>query len=85
VLVVSHLLFVDDVLCFCWIDGRDNHTLKEVLTLFNKATRMEINVEILTMYLSSVRDDNIEDLTRVLPFWHHQKMDLGFRYLGYNI
>jgi hypothetical protein len=67
-LVVSHLLFVDDMLLFWWIDGRDIHTLKEVLALFKKSTGMEINVEKLAMYLSSVRDDNIEELTRVLPF-----------------
>jgi hypothetical protein len=43
---------------------------------------MEINVEKLAMFLSSVRDENIEELTRVLPFWHHQ-LDLCFKYLGY--
>jgi hypothetical protein len=39
-----------------------------VLTLFKKSTGMEINVEKLAMFLSSVRDENIEELTRVLPF-----------------
>jgi hypothetical protein len=51
---VSHLLFVYDVLCFCLVSDRDIHSLKEVLTLFKKATGMEINEEKSVMYTANI-------------------------------
>ena len=43
VLHLTHLLFVDDFLIFCTTTVRDINTLLDILVLFSKETRMDIN------------------------------------------
>ena len=43
-LQLTHLLFLDDVLIFCYGSARELNTLSEILNLFSIANGMEINV-----------------------------------------
>ena len=48
---------MDDVFCLCSANGREVTTLKELLQLFNKATRLEVNERKLELYLTNVSDE----------------------------
>lgn len=52
-IVISHLLFVDDVLIFLNGSYRDTSCLKSILSLFCKATSMEPNHEKSTIICNS--------------------------------
>jgi hypothetical protein len=56
---ISHLLFVDDVLCFTKGCYRDLSTLKRVFELFCKANEMEINSQKCRMLTSPLSTHDI--------------------------
>jgi hypothetical protein len=81
-MALSHLLFIDDVLCFCSDGCRDSYTLRDILHLFNKATRMEVNILKSTLYTSNMSNNIMFDLKAIFPFQYHSLND-GFKYLGF--
>jgi hypothetical protein len=58
-LSLTHLLFVDDVLLFNGGSRREGETLRDILSLFSKATGMQINDQksSLTTFLLSKEED----------------------------
>ena len=81
-LQITHLLFVDDILIFCIGSMRDTNTLQDILELFSKATRMEINERksTLTSHLLSAKEN--WPLNKVFPF-STSGIDEGLKYLGF--
>ena len=54
---ISHILFVDDILIFCKDSKRDAERLSEILTLFCKATGMQINLQKSSLTALNMEED----------------------------
>jgi hypothetical protein len=78
---LTHLLFIDDVLLFCFGSEREGQCFKNILHLYNKATCMEINENKSVVY--TVGLEGIQDLGigGCFPF-QHLDMSEGVKYLG---
>lgn len=83
-LSLSHLLFGDDVPCFCSTIGRIVLTLRDILQHYKKETRMEVNERKLALYSKNVSDELLFYIKDTFPF-QHQCLDGGFKYLGFNL
>ena len=83
-LTITHLLFVDDVLIFCSGSIRDVHTLSDILSLFSKATGMEINERKSTVTTHLLTLDETQAFARVFPFIQID-IDVGLKYLGFSL
>ena len=79
---ITHLLFVDDVLILCTGMVRDTNNLQEILDLFSKATRMEINSRKSTLSAHLLRVKEMHELSRIFPF-NLEGIDVGLKYLGF--
>jgi hypothetical protein len=64
----SHLIFIDDVLCFAQGIQMDLTTLKEVLDLYCKATDMEINQEKTCLLACGIPENSLLWVEYLLPF-----------------
>jgi hypothetical protein len=67
-LFITHLLFVDDVLIFCIGSVKDAETLRGILELFSKATRMEINVGKSTLSINLLRAEELQAFNKFFPY-----------------
>lgn len=83
-LLISHLLFVDEVLIFCSGFRGDSRALRDILDLFSKATGMEINVEKSTLTTHLLRPAEVEEISRIFPF-NTVGLDEGLKYLGFSL
>jgi hypothetical protein len=83
-LSLTHLLFVDDVLLFSGGSRREAETLRDILSLFSKATGMQINdrKSSLTTFLLS-EEEELAHYT-FFPF-ERRALDDGLKYLGFNL
>jgi len=52
--VLTHLLFIDDVLLFCSGYESEVHIYLDILLLYSKSTRMEINENKSTLYIDGL-------------------------------
>lgn len=79
--MLTHWLFVDDLLIFTNGTLDDGRTLEDILVLYRKEIGMVINVDKLVLCFSGVEDRIIDELIDV---FHFQVLDLnkGFKYLG---
>ena len=73
---------MDDVLIFCTGMVRDINTLRDILELFSKSTRMEINERKSTLTSHLLLVEEIQELSRVFPF-NLVGIDEGLKYLGF--
>jgi hypothetical protein len=82
VLYLTHLLFVDDVLIFSGDSKREVEILRNILCLFSKATRMQINDKKLSLstYLLSEEE---EQALRLFFLFERKTLDDGLKYLGF--
>jgi hypothetical protein len=78
---ITHLLFVDVVLCLSQGVGRDFSTLKSILDMFCKAPGMEINHEKSSILPCNLSSSSLQRLARLLPF-SCKELDSCFKYLG---
>eukprot|EP00253_Pinus_taeda_P033361 PITA_33361 len=81
-LFISHLLFVDDILLFTNGSLNEVKELKNILDLFMKATRMQINLKKSHFILEGFSRNECSQITAILPFDVHT-MDSPFKYLGF--
>jgi hypothetical protein len=64
---VTHLLFVDDVLIFCNDLRSDAETLNNILGLFERATRMQINERKSTLLVHNMEAEEQLGYKEFLP------------------
>lgn len=83
-LFITHLLFVDDVLIFCYGLVRDSHTLREILDLFSKLTGMEVNAGESTLTTDILRVEERLELIQIFPF-NPSRLDVGLKHLGFHL
>ena len=83
-LLITHLLFVDDVLIFFLGSLRDVQSLSDIMLLFSKATRMEINEGKYTVTTHLLTLDETQAFARVFPFIQID-IDVGLKYLGFSL
>ena len=81
---ITHLLFVDDVLIFCFGSVRDVVTLGEILDLFSKATGMEVNVVKSSITSHFLREEERREFERIFPY-NSVGLDDGLTYLGFHL
>jgi hypothetical protein len=79
---ITHLLFVDDVLIFSMGSRWDVETLKNILSLFSKATSMEINQEKLSLTTNLLTKEERLIFRQFFPF-EEKKLYDGLKYLGF--
>lgn len=81
-LSLSHLLFVNDVLLFCFGDESDLRKSLKLLDLFCAITRMEVSYNKSACYCHNIDRALSAVVNNFFPF---DKVDLvaGFKYLGY--
>ena len=81
-LSLSHLLFVNDVLLFCFGGESDLRKSLELLDLLCADTRMEVNYNKSACYCHNIDRALSTVVNNFFPF---DKVDLvvGFKYLGY--
>ena len=83
-LVLTHILFVDDILIFCNGQRDDVETLSDILALFKRATCKQINVKKSTLSWSNMSE--VETNFYKLHFSFEVKdFDLGLKYLGFQL
>lgn len=83
-LFLTHLLFVDDVLIFCSGSRGDLRAIQDIMDLFSKATRMEINAEKSTLTTHLLRPGEVEEIIGIFPF-NTVDLDEGLKYLGFSL
>ena len=81
-LFITHLLFIDDVLIFYLGSARDAATIGEILELFSKSTRMEINVGKSTLCTHMLSDVELLEISGFFPY-KLEELDGGMKYLGF--
>lgn len=81
---LTHLLFVDDIFIFFNGSVRDLTSLNEVLNLFCRTTRMEINIEKYTISLSDCTLQESQLATQYFPYQATNLME-GLKYLGFKL
>jgi hypothetical protein len=79
---LTHLLFVDDVLIFSGGSRREAEALRNILTLFSKATGMKINEGKSTLTTNLLSEEEGQTLRLYFPF-EEKKLDDGLKYLGF--
>jgi len=83
-LQITHLLFEDDVLMFVSGSVREAGGLQEILSLFSKATGMEVNELKSTLSTNLLGEEERMAYTRAFPYSHHLLED-GLKYLGFKL
>lgn len=83
-LVITHLLFVDDILFFYNGTKRDLESVKLALSLFEKVTGMMINLQISTLFEVGLF---INKYTYALNLFHFlsSNFDEGKKYLSFHL
>ena len=81
---ITHLLFVDDILIFCNGSIREEAILSELLTLFCKATGMQINFQKSTITTLNLEEEVLRTFLELFPFQHFS-LDDGIKYLGFRL
>lgn len=79
---LSHLMFVDDVLLFFFGSKREVSSFRDILHIYKKATKMEINNAKSALYSHELSEQLETTLRRYL---HFQSLDIneGVNYFGF--
>jgi hypothetical protein len=67
-MVITHLLFVDDILIFYNGRPRDAEKLTEILNMFRDATGMLINLHKSTLSITCMEEDEITIYKSFFPY-----------------
>jgi hypothetical protein len=83
-LSLTHLLFVDDVLIFSGGYKREAETLRNILSIFSKATGMLINDKKSSLTTFLLTEEEEQAHLTFFPF-ERKKLDDGLKYMGFNL
>jgi hypothetical protein len=80
--MVSHLLFVDDILCSVHGSYGDLSTLKNIFFMYSKATGMMVNMVKSCIIINNCSETESNSFSNLFP---SQRLALseGFKYLGF--
>lgn len=81
-LLLTHLLFVDDILLFCDGSRRDIKRLHRGISLFKVAIGMQVNLQKSTLSLNNLRETHIQYLISLFPL-PTKELSEGLKYLGF--
>jgi hypothetical protein len=79
---LSHLLFEDDILIFCYCVESDGRVLKEIMDLFCDVAGMVINITKHTIFFSNIEVDQCNLIATQFNFPSHELSNI-LMYLGY--
>jgi hypothetical protein len=82
--VISHLLFVDDIMIFSHGSTRKIGSLKEILGIYCNATGMEINMRKSSMLINALDKGEKTQIANLFPM-NIMELDQGIKYLGFNL
>jgi hypothetical protein len=83
-MILTHLLFVDNILLLCNGSREEAGLIREILHLFMRAIRMVINHQNSTIYLACVKEVVANHYKRIFPF-ESLDFDEGIKYLGFKL
>ena len=81
-IILSHVLFVDDIILVSDGSDRSLSTLYEVLMVFCKASGMIINEDKSYFYYSGLDESELISLQNIFSFYV-DKIESGMKYLGF--
>jgi hypothetical protein len=81
-LLLSHVLFVDNVLLFSNGSPREANKQWENLDLYSKATVINIYIHKSAISFNDLEVEEKRQILRILPF-KHTDFQTGFKYLGF--
>ena len=65
---LTHLLFVDDILLFIMGTKGEEKKFKEMMDLYRKTTRMEVNIDKSSILFNDLKEDREMDCRLITPF-----------------
>ena len=80
--MLTHLLFVDDVILFGLGSFEEWLAFKSILDTFYEASSMSINVNKSCFLQNGMEEENLQRITDILPY-RTDDFRKGFSYLGY--
>ena len=81
---ITHVLFVDDVLMFGDGTFSNIQNLVKVLKSYQRATRMEINLEKSKLYQNCINEEVLTKERELIPM-PISPLNEGFKYLGFKL
>jgi len=81
-IVITHLLFVDDILLFRVGTMRKTRYVKEILDLYTWATGMVIKCDKSSLYTYGIYEQSTNNITRLLDILSRD-LDSGLKYMGF--
>ena len=83
-IILSHVLFVDDIILVSDGSDRSLSTLYEVLLVFCKASGMIINEDKSSFYYSGMEESELISIQNIFSF-NVDKIESGMKYLGFHL
>ena len=83
-IILSHILFVDDIILVSDGSEQSLSTLYEVLMVFCKASGMVINEDKSSFYYSGLEESELISLQNIFTF-NVDKIEYGMKYLGFHL
>ena len=83
-IILSHILFVDDIIMVSDGSERSLSTLYEVLLIFCKASGMIINEDKSSLYYSSLNESELLTIQNIFSF-NIEKIESGMKCLGFHL
>jgi hypothetical protein len=65
--ILTHLLFMDDIMLFSNGSEKGARRIHEILNIFYKATRMEVNAQKYSFSFSELREEVVQRLATLFP------------------
>lgn len=83
-LAISYLLFVDNVLTFCFREEGKIRLMMKFLQLFYEGTSIEVHFNNVVIYSLNINGVLVNQLRNIFPF---DRLDLndGLKYLGFRL
>ena len=80
--IITHLLFVYDVLLFGNGFVDDWITIQGIINLFCEALGMEVSVRKFVFLQNNISNEVLDEVQRIFPY-HMDYIDVSFKYLDY--
>jgi hypothetical protein len=82
--ILSHLLFVDDVILFGASSIQEFLVMKDIMAIFCAAYSMQINVNKTNFFTNTIPIEVLDHMDENLPYEHKELVE-GFKYLGFDL